>query len=104
MKNQTFRLFSIVAYDESDTMNFNNILNNIIKHDLKYFYVYHFKEEENEKNHYHIMIYIDSATTISKVSNLLEIEENYIRVKDHNERYTLKNLLVIFFITIIKIK
>ena len=97
MKNQTFRLFSLVAYNDSETLNFNDILESIIKHDLKYFYIYHFKENEKNKDHYHVMLYFESATTIKKVADLLNISENNIKVKDDfGNRYTLKKSIGYF--------
>lgn len=95
MKNETFRLFSIVAYEDSENMSFNNIYTNIIKSNLKYFYILHDKDEN--KKHYHILIYYEKPTTIKHVAKQLEIEENYIRIKDETgSRYTLKKTIGYF--------
>lgn len=97
MINGTFRIFSIVCYDKSDTLDFDIIISNIIKHNYTYAYIKHKPELEEKKEHYHIMIYFDKPTTISKISKELNIKENYINVLDEKkERYTLKKTIGYF--------
>lgn len=91
----TYRLFSIVCYDESDTTDFKKIFSHIVDNNLNYIYIKHDKDEN--KIHYHIAIYTKQATTIKKISNLLDIKENYISIKDdYGKRYTLKNTIGYF--------
>lgn len=101
MKVPTFRIFSIVAYDDSDTLNANQILNRLAELNYKYFYICHDKDinsdKTNKKTHYHIAVYFDKPTTIKKIATDLNIEENRINVKDDNgNRYTLKNTIGYF--------
>lgn len=97
MKVKTYRLFSILCYDESENISFNDIFQNVLKNNLKYFYIKHKGENDDKKNHYHLMIYYDQATTISKVSKILNIQDNYIKISDDfGNRYTLKKSLGYF--------
>lgn len=91
MVTKTFRIFSTTLYDVSDNLCFNDVLCRANDHKLKYFYIRHFAEKEELKEHYHLVIYFDKPTTIKNVSNLLEISENSIKVMDDTgKRYTLK--------------
>lgn len=91
MAAKTYRIFSITLYDFSDTLNFNDILLRVSSHKLKYFYIKHTAEKEELKDHYHLVIYFDIPTTLKNVSNLLEINENSIKIMDETgKRYTLK--------------
>lgn len=96
MNEKTYRLFSIVCYEESENLQFNIVLENAIKNNLDYFYIKHFPETEEKKSHYHLVIYSQSATKISTISNKLNIPENYINIKPHNSNeksYTLKKTI-----------
>lgn len=90
INKMTFRIFSLVCYDN----NFNTIYNNTLSKNYTYFYIKHTKEEETKKVHYHLVIYTAMPTTISKIANDLNISNNDINVfNDKNERYTLKGTI-----------
>ena len=87
---KTYRIFSLVLYDN----NFNEIYDNVIKNNYNYFYIKHKPEEEDKKEHYHLIIYTEIPTTISKIAKSIQLEENYINVtNDTGQRYTLKNTI-----------
>lgn len=90
VKQETFRIFSIVFYEEQ----FDDISKNIVDYDFKYILIHHLAETEDKKNHYHLVIYSDMPTTITKISNALCILPNMINVKDERgQRYTMKKTI-----------
>lgn len=90
LSKETFRIFSLVCYDN----NFNDIFKNVLQKDYTYFYIKHLKEEETKKDHTHLVIYCSKATTISKIATDLNISNNDINVlNDKGERYTLKGTI-----------
>lgn len=91
----TYRIFSIIAYDDSDTLEFGDILSNIKLNNYSYIYIKHNKD--NKKTHYHIALYFSTPKTIEFVANKLLIGNNNINVTDdNNKRYTLKNTVKYF--------
>lgn len=91
MVTKTYRIFSCTLYDVSDTLCFNDIIIRVNNHKLKYFYIRHNAEQEEKKDHYHLVLYFEKPTTLKNVSNLLEIDENKIKIMDDTgKRYTLK--------------
>lgn len=94
MNNKTFRIFSLVLYDDSTNICFDDILQKCIKNNLIYFYIKHTKENEDLKDHIHFTLYFEKPTTITYISKLLDIPQNYINVLDENKnRYTLKKTI-----------
>lgn len=97
MQNKTFRIFSLVCYDDSIDLAFTDILTLCNKHNLTYAYIKHKAEETEKKDHYHFMIYYEKPTTIKKVSETLMLNENYLKVlDDYGQRYTLKKTIGYF--------
>lgn len=91
MVSRTYRIFSCTLYDNSDTLNFNDIIVRVYSNKLKYFYIKHQAESEQKKDHYHLVLYFDKPTTLKNVSNILGISENDISFQDNTgKRYTLK--------------
>lgn len=95
MKN-TYRIFSFVLYDDSENLCFKDVFHKVSSNNLfDYFYICH--DKDKNKRHYHLAVYLKNPTTISKISKILEIPENFISVKDKSgERYTLKNTIKYF--------
>lgn len=90
INTDTYRLFSLVCYEN----NFHDIYKRVLTNNLQYFYIYHYKETEEKKDHYHLVIYCPKATSISKIARLLDIKEHDINVKnDLGVRYTLKQTI-----------
>lgn len=97
MQNKTFRIFSLVCYDDSVDLCFNDILTLCTKNNLKYAYIQHLAEGDTKKDHYHFMIYYEKPTTLKKVSETLKLNENYLKVlDDYGQRYTLKKTIGYF--------
>lgn len=90
-----FRLFSIILYEKSDDYDPKEVLFNI-KSNKYYAFILHNKDKDNKglfkKPHYHIIIRLDNATTISALSKKLGIKENYIQ-HINNERAYLRYLI-----------
>ena len=85
----TYRLFSIVAYDDSENLSISDLLSYIKLNNFNYFYIKH--DKDNKKIHYHICLYFPTAVTLSYVAKKLLIENNNINVTDdEGKRYTLK--------------
>lgn len=94
-KEQTYRIFSIVCYDKSDTLSFNDIISKVISYDFDYFYIKH--DKDKNKPHYHLAIYIPIAHTITYIADKLGINNTQINVKDdRGVRYTLKSTIKYF--------
>lgn len=92
---KTYRIFSIVCYDRSDNLCFNDIMSKVISNNFDYFYIKH--DKDKNKTHYHLAIYLPVAHTISYISDKLCITNNQINVKDNNDvRYTLKSTIKYF--------
>lgn len=89
---KTYRIFSLVAYDTSETMCYNDIYNKLSSINCTYFLIKHDNDDVN--THYHIALYFKNPTTISIVSTKLGISSNYIKIQDDfGKRYTLKNTI-----------
>lgn len=90
-----YRLFSVILYTDSETYNINDVLFNIKA--LKYYaYIIHDKDlnekGEIKKEHYHVIIKLDNASTIQAISNKLGIPENHVQhIK--NERAYIRYLI-----------
>ena len=88
----TFRLFSIVAYDDSENLSISDLLSYIKLNNFSYFYIKH--DKDKNKIHYHICLYFQESKTITYVAKKLLIDNNNINVTDeNNKRYTLKKSL-----------
>ena len=90
-----YRLFSIIVYEDSESYNINDILFNI-KSQKYYAYIIHNKDKDKKglilKNHYHIIIRLENASTIDALSKKLGVPSNYIqRIK--NERAYIRYLI-----------
>lgn len=89
---KTYRLFSIICYDDSDNLNFYSIISKLSKSNYSYFAIKH--DNDNVKTHYHIAIYSRSACYINTISKFLDVPSNYISISDDTgSRYTLKKTI-----------
>lgn len=92
---KTYRIFSIVAYDISDSLCFKVLLEKIHTYKFDYFYIRH--NNDNNKVHYHIAIYLPQARSITYIAKRLGIENKDVNVTDENgKRYTLKSTIAYF--------
>ena len=90
--NNTYRIFSLVAYDDSDNLLYTDLYPIVSKLDCTYFIIKHDKDEN--KTHYHISLCFKKPTTLNVVSKKLQVPENYIKIKDDfGKRYTLKTTI-----------
>ena len=90
-----YRLFSIILYEISDDYDTNEVFKNI-KANKYYAFILHNLDKDNKgefkKAHYHIIIRLDNASTISALAKKLGIKENYIQhIK--NERAYIRYLI-----------
>lgn len=91
----TYRIFSIVLYDKSETLCFNDIMAKVISYDFDYFYIKH--DKDKNKSHYHLAVYMPIAHTIKYIADKLGITNTQINVKDDRDvRYTLKSTIKYF--------
>lgn len=90
-----FRVFALVLYDDTDSYCFEDVLRNI-KTYKNYAYIKHDKDikEDNtvKKSHYHCILKLDNACTISALSKRLDIPTNYIQ-NVRNERTMVRYLI-----------
>lgn len=94
-KDNTYRIFSIVCYDNSDTLCFQDIIEKVYFNKFDYFYIKH--DKDKNKPHYHLAIYMPIAHTITYIANKLGITNTQINVKDdRGVRYTLKSTIKYF--------
>lgn len=90
---KTYRIFSLVCYEDSEDLDYNKIYNKLTKLKYIYFIIKH-DQDQNTKLHYHIAIYSKSPTTIPIIAKKLDIRENYIKIQDElGSRYTLKKTI-----------
>lgn len=89
---KTYRIFSIVSYDDSENLDYKVLYPLISKLPYTYFIITH--DHDTSKLHYHIVLYCTKPTTISVISKKLNIPENYIKIQDDTgNRYTLKKTI-----------
>lgn len=86
-----YRCFTFVAYKDSESYDFNNILANL-KGYKNWAYIKHLPEKEEKKEHYHFIIKLDNATSCEGVSKKLGIPVNYIQYV-RNERAMCRYLI-----------
>lgn len=90
-----FRLFSIILYEKSESYDTKKVLFNI-KSNKYYAYILHNKDTDNKNNfkkeHYHIIIKLDNATTIDALSKKLGLPSNFIE-NIRNERAYIRYLI-----------
>lgn len=72
-----YRHFTILLYPE--WQNFNNILNDIKGNFKNYAYIKHHPEEEEKKEHIHLILSLDNPRTIESLSKRLEVPKNLIQ-------------------------
>lgn len=76
--SKSYRHFVAILYEDSEIYNFNDVMFNL--NQFKYYaYIKHYPEKEESKEHYHLFLSVDSATTIKNISKRLGIPENYIQ-------------------------
>lgn len=75
---KSYRHFIAILYPDSEIYNYNDIIFNL--NQFKYYaYITHQPEKEESKEHVHLFISLDSATTVKNISKRLGIPENYIQ-------------------------
>lgn len=75
---KSYRHFIAILYKDSDIYNYDDIIFNL--NQFKYYaYITHQPEKEESKEHTHLFISLDSATTVKNISKRLGIPENYIQ-------------------------
>ena len=92
---ERYRLFSIILYKESESYDFSEVIKNIkgykfyayCKHDLDIT-----SEGLPKKIHYHIVLKLDNASTITALSKKIGVPENYIQ-NIKNERSYIRYLI-----------
>lgn len=78
ISNDRYRHFVAIVYEDSDIYNFDDVMFNL--RGFKYYaYIKHKPENNESKEHYHLFISLDSATTINNVARRLGIPANYIQ-------------------------
>ena len=89
------RVFCMVLYKDTESYVFDEVLRNI-KTYKNYAYIKHDKDlkEDNtlKKEHYHCVLKLDNACTISAISKKLDIPTNYIQ-NVRNERTMIRYLI-----------
>lgn len=90
-----YRVFSLVLYEDTDSYNFEEVIRNI-KTYKNYAYIKHDKDlkEDNtyKKEHYHCIVKLDNACTISALSKKIDVPDNYIQ-NVRNERTMVRYLI-----------
>ena len=67
-----YRCFEFVLYPDSTSYDCDSVL--FALHNFKYWvYILHSAEDDEKKDHYHCLIKLDNATTISSIANRLGI-------------------------------
>ena len=80
MENKKSNSFCMILYKDSTSYNYNDIINYIEKNYDRYAYIEHEAEEEDKKNHTHVVMYFKNrryATAIAKNdfnSNVIDLK------------------------------
>ena len=75
---KSYRHFIAILYSDSTSYNFDDVIFNL--NQFKYYaYIKHLPEQDEKKEHYHLFLSVDSATTIKNISKRLGVPENYIQ-------------------------
>lgn len=90
-----YRLFSLVLYKDTDSYDFLEVIKNIKGYHY-YAYIKHNNDKDDngilKKEHYHCILKLDNASTISALSKKIGIPENYIQ-NVRNERSMIRYLI-----------
>ena len=78
IKEDRFRNFMIILYEDSTSYNFNDVLFTL-KGFKYYAYIKHKPEEDEKKEHYHVFLHLDNASTLSAIAKRLGVAENYFQ-------------------------
>lgn len=89
-KNDRYRSFLILLYEDTTSYDINNIFFEINGF-KKFAYIKHEPESNEKKSHYHLYISLDSACTISAVSKRLGVPAQFIQ-HVRSERASLRYL------------
>ena len=89
-KNDRYRSFLILLYEDTTSYDINNIFFEINGF-KKFAYIKHEAESNEKKSHYHLYISLDSACTISAVSKRLGVPPQFIQ-HVRSERASLRYL------------
>ena len=81
MSKSLSRNFEIILYKQDDVNRFVNVC---IENGFDYAYIYHDKDLKDDlsdfkKGHFHFQIYMKNQKSISSMSKLFQISENYIQ-------------------------
>ena len=73
------RCFALILYKDSQDYDYNQVIDYISTNYLKFAYIEHKPEEEETKEHTHVLLYFDNKRTITAISKELGISSNYIQ-------------------------
>ena len=78
VSNDRYRHFICILYEDSEVYDFGEVMFNV--RNFKYYaYIKHLPESNETKEHWHLYLSVDSATTINAIANRLGIPPNYIQ-------------------------
>ena len=78
IKPQRFRNFTLILYQDTSSYNFEETLR-IIKSQRKWAYIKHFPENDEKKEHYHVILSFDNQTSVSALSKKTGVPEQHIK-------------------------
>lgn len=74
-----YRNFMILLYEDSTSYNFEEVLFDLKGSFKNYAYIKHLPEEKEKKEHYHFILSLDNARTISSIAKRVGIAPNYFQ-------------------------
>ena len=77
------RNLNVLLYPDSISYDCNEVIEKIMSLDCKFYMCTHVPEEESKKEHIHCVLVFQNTKTISAVSKILGIEDNYIQYCDN---------------------
>lgn len=77
IKEDRYRNFMILLYLEDDNYNIDDVLF-ILKGFKYYAYITHKPEENEKKEHIHVFLHLDNATTKKRIAKKLGINERFV--------------------------
>lgn len=75
--NERSRCFACVLYEDTEIYNIKDVLDYVSNHFEKYGYIKHQPEEDEKKEHYHLLLYFPNKRWKSSLSKELNVPINY---------------------------
>lgn len=77
--NERNRCFACILYEDTEIYNIKDVLDYVSSHFEKYAYIKHQPEEDEKKEHYHLLMYFPNKRWKSSLAKELGVPMNYFQ-------------------------